>query len=262
MKIKFSKYQGTGNDFIMIDNRNHDFPLNNHKLIETLCNRRFGIGADGLILLDQNDKSELRMTYFNADGKTSSMCGNGGRCFAAFARQLNHKDNSIYFEAIDGEHKSEFTLANPLTVKLKMLDVKFVEQQSDYVFLDTGSPHYVKFVSDVMHLDVVKEGRSIRYSDQYKEGGTNVNFVQSEPDRLIVRTYERGVEDETYSCGTGVTASVLAAVVAGKWNGENKVLVQTLGGELAVHFTRVGNGFENVWLEGPATYVFSGEFEI
>lgn len=262
MKIQFSKYQGTGNDFIMIDNRTHYFPLSNQQLVEQLCNRRFGIGADGLILLDQNDQNELRMTYFNADGKTSSMCGNGGRCFAAFARQLNFKENTIHFEAIDGEHESEFTSTNPLTVKLKMLDVKSIEHQSDHFFLDTGSPHYVKFVKDVKQLDVVKEGRAIRYSDRFKEKGTNVNFVQPEPDKLVVRTYERGVEDETFSCGTGVTAAVLAAVEAGMSHEKNRVQVQTLGGELTVHFTRIGNGFENVWLEGPATYVFSGELEI
>jgi diaminopimelate epimerase len=202
------------------------------------------------------------MTYYNADGRTSSMCGNGGRCFAAFARQLDLVGDTLSFIASDGPHEALFTSFQPVTVKLKMQDVKNVEQHIDYLFLNTGSPHYVRFVHDVHKIDVAKEGREVRYSEKFKIEGTNVNFVESKQDELIVRTYERGVEDETYSCGTGVTASVLAAILAGKINNTGKVNVHTLGGELTVHYTKNNSEFLDVWLEGSATFVFDGEVEI
>ena len=261
MKIAFSKYQGTGNDFVMVDNRAHTFPEENLAFVKKLCDRRFGIGADGLILLDTKTDGTLRMTYFNSDGNLSSMCGNGGRCFAAFARRCGIAGDEISFEAADGVHRALFTSASPVTVKMTMGDVKSVEEGTDFLFLDTGSPHVVKFVSEVEKLDVRQQGKDIRYSARFKEKGTNVNFVEIAPGYLSVRTYERGVEDETWSCGTGVTASVLAAAATSKLTGKQESAVQTPGGKLKVYFSRNGDGFNEVWLEGEATFVFEGTVE-
>jgi len=262
MKIAFSKYQGTGNDFVMIDNRQSVFPAQNTGLVKKLCDRRFGIGADGLILLDYKPGGMLRMTYFNSDGNLSSMCGNGGRCFAAFAKRCGIPGEEISFEAADGIHTALFTGTSPVTVKMTMGDVTTVETGSDFMFLDTGSPHVVKFVSEVNKLDVKTEGRVIRNSARFRVQGTNVNFVEPAEGYLFVRTYERGVEDETWSCGTGVTASVLAAAASKKLEGKQESAVQTPGGKLKVYFSRNGNGFREIWLEGEASFVFEGEVEI
>jgi diaminopimelate epimerase len=260
MKRIFQKYQGTGNDFILLDDREHSFDHTNEKLIAHLCDRRFGIGADGLMLLRNKQGYDFEMVYFNSDGKPSSMCGNGGRCISRFAVDTGAvKKHELNFLAVDGAHTA---IVGPETVKLKMNDVTAVESGDGFFYLSTGSPHYVKFMEEVEKMNVVEEGKKIRYNDRFAKEGTNVNFVNKEKDGIFVRTYERGVEDETLSCGTGVTASALAAALSGNATAADKCTVHTRGGNLSVHFRREGNSFTNVWLEGPATFVFKGEIEI
>lgn len=259
MKLTFYKYQGTGNDFIMIDNRNLKLSKNNTKLIERLCDRRFGIGADGLICLENADNpgEDFKMVYFNSDGNESSMCGNGGRCLVAFAKFLDVIKDSASFSAIDGHHEAH--IDNGI-VSLKMQNVDTVKAEEDFLFLDTGSPHHVTFTNDIALKDIKKEGAAIRYSDRYGKAGTNVNFVEARGDnRFAVRTYERGVEDETLSCGTGVTAVAIAASEAGISKAE-KISLLVQGGELKVSFKKTDTGkYEDVWLIGPAEQVFKGE---
>jgi diaminopimelate epimerase len=256
MNVHFQKYHGTGNDFILIDNRNGSVQLLADQ-ISAMCHRRFGIGADGLMLLESEPGVDFRMVYFNSDGNQSSMCGNGGRCITAFARELGVISGKARFTAIDGIHEALITDEN--YVSLKMQDVKNIEVGSDYCYLNTGSPHYVKVVEDVIHYDVVGEGRKIRYNSRFKEEGTNVNFIQKIDDHLYVRTYERGVEDETFSCGTGVTASALVASLRGFATERNRCAVKTRGGDLEVSFEKVlEQNFYNIWLKGSAVGVFSG----
>jgi diaminopimelate epimerase len=258
MLLNFYKYQGTGNDFVILDNRNKQYDGLNTKQVRHLCDRRFGIGADGLMLLNLLEGYDFEMKYYNADGRESSMCGNGGRCLVQFANDIGINRPSYSFLAIDGPHQANFDRNG--WVQLKMKDVMSIENyHGDYV-LDTGSPHYVKHVNDVMHFDVVEHGKEIRYSEHYKKEGINVNFVEQQEDNIIVRTYERGVEDETYSCGTGVTAC--AIVSCHNETGFNRIEVKTLGGKLAVEYDKRGNHYTDVWLCGPATFVFKGEIEI
>ncbi|APG58963.1 diaminopimelate epimerase [Christiangramia salexigens] len=258
MKLEFYKYQGTGNDFVMLDNRDSILPKNSTKLIRDLCDRKFGIGADGLICLEnpENNTDDFKMVYFNADGNESSMCGNGGRCLVAFAKFLGIIENSARFTAIDGPHEA---IVKDGIVSLKMQDVEEFKEGDEFIFLNTGSPHHVSFIDGVSHLDVKKEGAAIRYSKLYRDGGTNVNFVQEiSKDTFSVRTYERGVEDETLSCGTGVTAVALAASFTSKTDSE-KVKLITPGGELSVSFKKQDKKFTDVWLSGPAQQVFKGD---
>jgi len=258
MNIQFYKYEGTGNDFIILDNRNNKYNNLSKAQVKFMCDRHFGIGADGLMLLSLTDSFDFKMTYYNSDGGESTMCGNGGRCLVKFAYDMGIHLERYYFLAVDGPHYASF--AENSWVKLKMKDVDRLASHSKDAIVDTGSPHYVKMVSDVRHFNVVEEGRNIRYSNEFSEKGINVNFVQPEDKNIIVRTYERGVEDETLSCGTGVTASAL--VFAQNKNGFNRVEVQTLGGHLAVEFQKDNDNFTNVWLCGPATFVFKGEIEL
>jgi diaminopimelate epimerase len=260
MKIEFYKYQGTGNDFIFMDNRQQQIPALEYKQINTLCDRRFGIGADGLILLNNADGFDFEMKYYNADGYEGSMCGNGGRCIIKFAESVGIHKNMYHFVAADGEHDGELE-ANGM-VRLKMDNVNKVEVHSNYFIVNTGSPHYIKSVNDIMQLDVKKAGNAIRFSKDFAKDGINVNFVQSLDDDVIyVRTYERGVEDETLSCGTGVTASAL--ISAHNDNGFNRVEVKTPGGNLNVEFDKLDEDhFENIWLSGPVEFVFKGEIKI
>lgn len=259
MEYTFYKYQGTGNDFIMVDNRDIIFPKNDTKLIERLCDRRFGIGADGLILLENDGTADFRMVYYNSDGNESTMCGNGGRCIVAFAKKLGIIENETEFTAIDGPHKA--TINAQGTVSLHMKDVNAVSVYENYVFLDTGSPHHVEIVEDLENFDVKGIGASIRYGGFYGDKGSNVNFVsQSGPDKFSVRTYERGVEDETLSCGTGVTAVAIAMKALGNTNSDNITLV-TPGGDLKVSFNQKEKQFVDVYLTGPATFVFKGTIE-
>lgn len=260
MNLTFYKFQGTGNDFVMIDNRQELFPKNNTKLIERLCDRRFGIGADGLILLETDKNSDFKMVYYNSDGRESSMCGNGGRCLVAFAKQLGVITNQATFMAIDGLHHA--TLDDIGVVSLQMKDVENIKIRPDYVFLNTGSPHHVQLVDDLGHYDIKAEGAKIRYSDLYGESGSNVNFVsQHSETTFAVRTYERGVEDETLSCGTGVTAVAIAMHVIGNTK-SNQITLLTEGGELQVKFKKEDNLYRDVFLTGPATLVFEGKIEL
>jgi len=260
MKINFHKYQGTGNDFIILDNREGYYSHLETKQIQRLCDRRFGIGADGLMMLNNLTGYDFEMLYFNADGKTGSMCGNGGRCMIRFASNMGVRKYTYRFMASDGEHEGELDQQN--IIRLKMKNVNKVEEHSSYSILDTGSPHFVKFASDVDNVDVLETGREIRHSKRFIPDGINVNFVENKDDDTIyVRTYERGVEDETLSCGTGVTAAAL--VSAHNPLGFNKVNVHTPGGKLSVEFNKIDDvTFDNIWLCGPAEFVFSGEVEI
>lgn len=254
--MKFYKYQGTGNDFILIDNRNLQF-FKDTKLINHLCDRRFGIGADGLILLEKDDHTDFRMVYYNADGNESTMCGNGGRCIIHFAHFLGIIKNSTKFVAIDGLHEGK--IENSLVVKLKMGDVQAISNEADYSVLNTGSPHFVRFVKDVENIDVFAEGRKIRNSEKFVKEGINVNFVEQTSDNsLFIRTYERGVEDETYSCGTGATAAALTFM---QNHHQKEVDIKVLGGNLKVYAELKDHGFINVWLEGPAQQVFTGTID-
>ncbi len=257
--MTFYKYQGTGNDFIIFDNRDNAIQLTT-KQINHLCDRKFGIGADGLMLLNLKDSYDFEMIYYNADGNESSMCGNGGRCLTQFAFDRGIKKSTFKFMAIDGEHEACFSDESWINLKMKNVD-SITHNYGDFV-LNTGSPHLVRPTNDVMNYDVFKHGHDIRYSPDFKAEGINVNFVESiDEDKIIVRTYERGVENETLSCGTGVTASAL--IFAHNENGFNRIEVTTLGGKLAVEFDKKGEElFENIWLCGPATFVFKGEIEL
>jgi diaminopimelate epimerase len=257
MKVHFYKYQGTGNDFIIIDNQSKQFDALTKEQVYKLCHRRYGIGADGLMLLNTHDQYDFEMKYFNADGGESTMCGNGGRCLVKFAYDLGIVKSTYHFLAVDGPHEASVELDG--TVSLKMNDVASIHYFNDHFVLNTGSPHYVKMTDDVMRMDVFKEGKAIRNSDPFVKEGINVNFVEQleAVDRIIVRTYERGVEDETYSCGTGVTAAALVSYH--NENGFNRVEVQTKGGYLSVDYDKLGDSFSNIWLTGPALKVFEGE---
>ncbi len=259
MKLHFFKYQGTGNDFVLLDNRQKSIQLQSEH-IQRLCNRHFGIGADGLMLLENETGYDFKMVYYNSDGNESSMCGNGGRCITAFANHLGLISNPTKFLAIDGAHEATITNQH---VALKMQDVKMVEVGADFFYLNTGSPHYVKLVEDLKHYPVEKEGRAIRYNHRFAQEGTNVNFIEKNGDNLLVRTYERGVEGETLSCGTGVTAAALVAALTGIANSKHHCQIETLGGLLTVKFNKVlDHTFYNIWLEGAATLVFEGDITL
>jgi diaminopimelate epimerase len=259
--MQFYKYQGTGNDFVMIDNRDLSFPKADVKLIEKMCDRRFGIGGDGLILLENDEtenhhpKTDFKMVYYNSDGNEGTMCGNGGRCLVAFAHFLGIFKDKTWFNAVDGLHEAEI---NHDMVKLKMIDVENIRCLGKDFELNTGSPHYVQYVDHVEEYDVYGNGNKIRNSETYADKGINVNFVSPiAENKIFVRTYERGVEDETYSCGTGVTASALTFM---KNHKTSEVFVKTLGGNLKVYAQPSAVGFTDIWLEGPVKQVFSGNF--
>jgi diaminopimelate epimerase len=258
MKIKFSKYQGTGNDFVILDNRQGEFPKGDTKLIKQLCDRRFGIGADGLLLLEDDPTTDFRMIYYNSDGNESSMCGNGGRCIVAFAKSLRvFEGHDTRFMAVDGLHHA--TILSDNVVSLQMTDVDAINVEEDYVFMNTGSPHHVMMIEELETFDVKNEGAQIRYSDLYGAAGSNVNFVkQLGENQFALRTYERGVEDETLSCGTGATAAAIAMFVTGRASSK-AVRLAVEGGELEVSFETYNNVFSNVLLKGPATLVYEGE---
>jgi len=256
--VGFNKYQGAGNDFIIIDNRNSIFNPDNPALIKKLCDRRFGIGADGLILINNKTGFDFEMVYFNADGYIGSMCGNGGRCTADFALKSGIAEKKLRFIAADGIHYAE--LEGEL-IRLKMNDVNEIRSVAGNYFINTGSPHYVIFMKELDNFDVFNEGRKIRQSKDFQPGGTNVNFVESESNGIFVRTFERGVEDETLSCGTGVTASAIASVLSGHFV-SSPVNVRTRGGNLKVEFDVNGTQISDIWLCGPATFVFEGKIRI
>jgi len=257
MKLTFYKYQGTGNDFIMVDDRSESFDRHNVHLVSRLCDRKFGVGADGLILIRNKDDYDFEMIYFNPDG-TQSMCGNGARCAVAFSHDLGIISGSAKFLAIDGPHVGRY---NNGEVELSMSPVDGILTEGEDYFVDTGSPHHVRFVDQVKDYSVVEVGRQIRHSDRYSPSGTNVNFVsQTSTDEIYVRTYERGVENATLSRGTGVSPS---RRVFGLLNGINQINIQTPGGNLSVGFIRGANGgFQRIFLTGPAVQVFQGTIDL
>ncbi|MGB0980667.1 MAG: diaminopimelate epimerase [Winogradskyella sp.] len=256
MRTTFYKYQGTGNDFIIVDNRLLHIDKTNTKRIAQLCDRRFGVGADGFILLENDNDTDFKMVYFNADGNESSMCGNGGRCIVAFAKFLGVIKNETKFIAVDGIHNAK--IENDI-VHLQMQNVDKVEVFKTHSFIDTGSPHHVALVSNLENFEVKFKGSKIRNGEPYNEAGTNVNFVEQISEaHFAVRTYERGVEDETLSCGTGATAVALAMHKTGKTT--SKIIqLKTQGGNLTVTFNAHENGYNAIWLVGAAQQVFKGE---
>ena len=263
MKIPFYKFHGAGNDFVMIDNRQGKYILEEEQ-IAFLCHRRFGIGGDGLMLLNTSKDYDFEMKYYNSDGPEGTMCGNGGRCITAFADFLGMDKTAFTFKAVDGIHRANVLnkTNKEWLISLEMIDVAYAEENSGAYFLNTGSPHHVEFVTGLDEMDVFAEGKLIRNNAHYKaKGGANVNFASIEKDLIKVRTYERGVEDETLACGTGVTAVAMAAALK---KGETKANyhLQTRGGDLYVSFERNEKGFVNVWLKGPAAFVFSGVIEL
>ena len=260
MKLTFHKYQGTGNDFILIDNRKGIFSSDNDAVAK-LCDRHFGIGADGLLLIETTEGYDFRMVYFNSDGSAATMCGNGGRCIAAFANRLGIVGTNAHFLAADGQHYAKIEVLDNLCtqVELSMNDVIPADMGEHFVVLNTGTPHFVRFVEEPDSIDLMTEGAKIRYAPDYAPVGINVDFARYAIDQIYVRTYEKGVEAETLSCGTGVTASAIAASLL---TGRESYQVTTRGGKLAVAFERNGVTFTNIRLSGPATFVYSGETEI
>ena len=255
MTVEFYKYHGTGNDFVLIDNRSLFFDKNNTELISKICSRHFGVGADGLILLENDNLYDFKMIYFNSDGKQTSMCGNGGRCIISFAKKLNIIDDKANFMAIDGIHEG---IINNNLIKIKMNTVSEIQNINTGFLLDTGSPHFVKFCDSIDNINVFEVGRELRNNKEISEDGVNINFTEVIDNSSIkVRTYERGVENETLSCGTGVIASALSAYKKGLVD-TNRIKINTLGGELFVSF-EFNNIYKNIWLEGPAIEVYKGQ---
>ncbi len=258
MKIPFYKYQGTGNDFVIINGIEQNLNSIECSVVANICNRRFGIGADGLMIISKSANYDFEMIYYNSDGGLSTMCGNGGRCIAHLAKNLGIAENIVKFIAADGPHQAEVFNGQ---VALEMCDVSKIEKisENDYV-VNTGSPHYVRITNyeDLAHI--VEVGRSVRYNEPYATEGINVNLIHWDGKMLHVATYERGVEDETLSCGTGVTAAALIAAM--HYGIDAPVHVQTKGGELEVNFQQRQGMFTKVILKGPAVMVFKGQIEI
>lgn len=259
MRIEFGKYEGAGNDFVIIDNREKRFEPQ-PALVAALCDRRFGIGADGLMLLEEERGADFRMRYFNSDGPEATMCGNGGRCIALFAFHVGAAGERMSFVAVDGPHRAEVLSCggDAGRIALGMTEPHGLAEAEGGWFVDTGSPHYVRFVEDTERVDVRGEGRRIRHLPAFAgTGGVNVNFVEVTGEgRLKVRTYERGVEDETLACGTGAVAVAVAASRA-QFPQVRNFDVQARGGLLNVAFA-AGGGFADVRLTGPARRVFAG----
>lgn len=258
IEIPFHKYQGTGNDFVVVDNRSGLIDKNDKQFAKKLCDRKFGVGSDGLILIENHDEHDFEMVFFNPDG-SQSMCGNGSRCAVKFAQYLGIIENQTTFLSTDGVHTA--TITGDI-VSLSMQDVQpdKINTFPEHFTINTGSPHYVIFVSNISHKSVKDEGALIRYSDEFKENGINVNFVEKQgKQKIAVRTYERGVEDETLSCGTGVTACAIAHVLHG---GVSPVQISTLGGDLIVKFDLKNGAATNIYLEGPAMKVYEGQIKL
>jgi len=261
VKQTFYKYQGAGNDFILIDNRLQQFDHHQPELIARLCDRRFGIGGDGIMFLQVKEAFDFEMVYYNADGKPSSMCGNGGRCIVAFARFLGLIEKETTFLAVDGPHYAKISESGDW-VSLQMINVDTINRDGDAFVLNTGSPHYVALAENLEHKNVYQDGFVIRNNPVYQQDGININFVEPVKDGYFVRTFERGVEDETYACGTGVTAVALAMAKHKNQTGTVFTPIKVLGGDLSVKFNYNGTVFTDIFLEGPAKQVFSGEIEI
>ncbi len=254
MAIQFYKYNGTGNDFILIDNRKNQFDGSNTERIKSLCTRHFGIGADGLILLENEAGYDFRMVYYNSDGNESSMCGNGGRCIIQFAHDLEIIDTETTFVAIDGPHKGKVLDGE---IALQMQNVESILDNDIRSELNTGSPHYVEFMNEIPEKDFVNRAREIRESETYLKEGINVNFAKISGNEIHMRTYERGVEDETLACGTGATAVAIAAHKRGLIT-QNLIPLRVKGGKLTVSFNETNGKYSSIWLTGPAKFVFLG----
>lgn len=260
--MQFYKYQGTGNDFVVTTLEHFDSSnLENNELIALICDRRFGIGADGFIVLEKINEADFYMHYYNADGRKSTLCGNGSRCAVAHANYLGWIKERCEFMAADGLHEAEIDFSTQI-VRIHMSDISDINTYNEAYLLNTGSPHYVAFVEDLSDIDVKQVGRSIRYSSKFNEEGINVNFVEMIDNGLVVGTYERGVEDETFSCGTGVTASAVALAFKNGYEGKIQVPIKTKGGNLIVELVKEGKYVKDVWLSGPAERVFEGVFDI
>jgi len=259
-QVKFFKYQGAGNDFIIIDNRDLQYSKKSSEIISGMCDRRFGIGADGFMLLQNSDIADFEMIYYNADGNLGSMCGNGGRCIVAFAKKLGLIHHKTSFMAIDGMHDASINETGDW-VSLKMQDVVHINHDGDAYVLNTGSPHYVKIVPELNNFNVVAEGAFIRNNDTYRQEGINVNFCSPENGGYFVRTYERGVENETLACGTGVTAVALAMAKHNGQQGNIETPIRALGGKLMIRFVAENGQYSNIFLDGPATFVFEGTID-
>ena len=261
MQIKFDKYQGAGNDFIIIDNRNKKYSILKKEQLKFLCNRYTGIGADGVILIQDSQEADFEMQYFNSDCKIISLCGNGGRCCVAYAKKNNMIDSMAKFKAIDGIHKAKLLSHNE--VRLYMQDVISIIKHKDSFFVDTGSPHYVKLVDKISSINVKKEGADIRFSDFFMPNGINVNFIEKRTNsHFLIRTYERGVEDETLACGTGAVAAALVMNHIGETEGITQIQLEALGGNLKVSFDKSNTGYQNIYLQGQATFVYTGTINL
>jgi len=261
VNIKFYKYQGAGNDFILVDNRKNVVNHQNPALIARLCDRRFGVGGDGMMFLQEKTGYDFEMVYYNADGQPSSMCGNGGRCIVAFAKFLGIIDSETDFLAVDGPHHAKISASGDW-VSLQMIDVNEINKDGEAYVLNTGSPHYIAMASGLKDKDVYHDGHAIRNNDTYKAKGINVNFVEPMEGGYFVRTFERGVEDETYACGTGVTAVALAMAKHNHQTGKLNTPIKVLGGDLNIRFETDGSNFSHIFLEGPAKLVVEDEVEI
>lgn len=254
--LEFYKYHGTGNDFILINAWDTLINLD-QETIQKICHRRFGIGADGLMILRRKEGYDFFMDFYNSDGKPGTMCGNGGRCIVAFAHDLGIISNKTHFLAPDGPHQAEYYSNEK--IKLQMANVSTIEKHALGLFIDTGSPHLVITKEEDKTLDVYQEGKKIRYNETYKKHGTNVNFIIPNAKMPKIFTYERGVEDETYSCGTGTVASALCLNHLNKF--PSPIKLQARGGQLLVHFKKVSEShYEDIWLEGPAKKTFKGTY--
>ena len=258
MQLKFSKYHGTGNDFIMVFNHNDSYCFSQAD-VKKMCNRRHGIGADGLIIIEKTIDADFKMIYYNSDGLLGSMCGNGGRCAVSFAKVIGLINNQCEFMAYDGLHKGQI-LENGL-VSIEMIDVSKIEEINNKWKIDTGSPHLICFMDNILEINVKHDGAAIRNSSAYIENGINVNFVELINNELFTRTYERGVEDETLSCGTGAIASAIAAHESGLINSD-RIKVNVLGGQLKVSFSKIGSKYSDIHLIGPTQFVFNGEIDV
>ncbi len=261
MKLKFYKYQGAGNDFILVDNRKLTTDHEQPELISRLCHRHFGIGADGIMFLQNREGYDFEMVYYNADGQPSSMCGNGGRCISAFAKSLGIIETEANFLAVDGPHYAKIS-EQGTWVSLKMIDVSEIKKDGEAWVINTGSPHYITMAEGLKNKDVFHEGKLIRYNETYRKEGININFVEDLGEHYYVRTYERGVEDETFACGTGATAVALAMARQRNQTGNIITPIEVLGGRLTIRFNSDGLNFTNIFLEGPAEFVFEGDIEI
>ncbi len=260
MELEFFKYHGTGNDFILFDNRQLILQKSDEDFLNKICDRHFGIGADGVILIQNHSITDFEMIYFNSNGREGSMCGNGGRCAVAFAKALGMiKSKTTKFQAIDGEHSAEFQ--NEM-ISLKMNDVIGIEKIDEMYFVNTGSPHLVWFREKIDQINIVEEGRKIRYNHRFKSEGVNINFVEQTEQGIYMRTYERGVEDETLSCGTGTVAvAIICMTTANDSLDKRTISVLALGGNLQVSLQRVSeNSFTDIHLIGPAEMVFQGKW--